>query len=180
MTRGYLPTAVVLVMSMASSGCGYALAGRGSFLPAYIRTVGIPQIDNRTTFVRLEQVLTEKVRAEFISRGRYTIQPDGVGADAVLTGEITSFSVSPVGFTDQQLASRYLFTVVTSMRFTDARTGEVLWSDDAVRFTGEYDLNTRSNTALEGASFLDQEASSFDRIANEIARSIVTAILEAF
>jgi VIT1/CCC1 family predicted Fe2+/Mn2+ transporter len=25
--------------ALAATGCGYALAGRGSFLPAYIRTV---------------------------------------------------------------------------------------------------------------------------------------------
>lgn len=171
---------IVVLAAAASSGCGYALAGRGSFLPAYIRTVGIPQFENRTTSARVEQVLTEKVRIEFINRGRYTIRPDIVGADAVLTGEITAFSVQPVGFTEQQLASRYLFTVIMRVRFTDARTGEVLWFDDALRFSGEYELTTRGTAALEGAGFLDQEASSFDRISNDIARSIVTAILEAF
>ncbi len=176
-----LQALILIVLAMlATSGCGYALAGRGSFLPAYIRTVGIPQFENRTATSRIEQVLTEKVRIEFIGRGRYTIRPDTVGADAVLTGEIASFSVQPVGFTEQQLASRYLFTVIMRVRFTDARTNEVLWSDDALRFSAEYELSTRSNTALEGAGFLDQESSAFDRIANDIARTVVTAILEAF
>jgi hypothetical protein len=176
-----LQALILIVLTMlATSGCGYALAGRGSFLPAYIRTVGIPQFENRTATSRIEQVLTEKVRIEFIGRGRYTIRPDTVGADAVLTGEIASFSVQPVGFTEQQLASRYLFTVIMRVRFTDARTNEVLWSDDALRFSAEYELSTRSNTALEGAGFLDQESSAFDRIANDIARTVVTAILEAF
>ena len=112
---------------LLGSGCGYALAGRGSFLPAYIRTVGIPQLENRTTFA-VEQVLTEQVRVEFIGRGKYDIRPDIAGADAVLTGELSSFSAQPVGFTDQQLASRYLFTIVMRVQFTDARSGEVLWS----------------------------------------------------
>jgi hypothetical protein len=164
----------------ASSGCGYALAGRGSFLPAYIRIVGIPQFENRTPTARIEQVLTAKVRDEFIGRRRYNIKPDTVGVDAVLTGEIAGFSVQPVGFTEQQLASRYLFTVIMRVRFTDARTSEVLWSDDALRFTGEYELSTRSNAGLDGAGFLDQESSAFDRISGDIAKSVVTAILEAF
>jgi hypothetical protein len=172
--------ALICVLCLTSSGCGYALAGRGSFLPAYIRTVGIPQFENRTTFFRVEQVLTEKVRTEFIGRGKYTIRPDATGADAVLTGEIVSITVQPVGFTEQQLASRYLFNVLMRVEFTDVRTSEVLWSDDALTFRSEYELNTRSNTAIEGAGFLDQEASSFDRISNDIARSVVTAILEAF
>jgi hypothetical protein len=173
-----LGTAVALAVCGAS--CGYALAGRGSFLPDYIRIVGIPQLENRSTLLRGEQVLTEKIRAEFIGRGKYTIRPDATGADAVLSGAITGMSVQPVGFTEQQFASRYLFTLTMSVQFTDARTNEVLWSNDALTFREEYELATRSNVAIQGEAFLDQEASSFDRISNDIARTVVTAILEAF
>ena len=34
--------------------------------------------------------------------------------------------------------------------------------------------------AIDGATFLDQERSSFDRIASDVARSVVTSIVEAF
>jgi hypothetical protein len=98
----------------------------------------------------------------------------------VLTGEITSISVQPVGFTEQQLASRYLFTLAMRVQFTDARTSEVLWSNEALVFREEYELATRGSTALDGAAFLDQERSSMDRIGGDVARSVVTAILEAF
>jgi hypothetical protein len=67
-----------------------------------------------------------------------------------------------------------------SVQFTDARTNEVLWSNASLTFREEYELTTRGNTAIEGASFLDQERSSFDRISSDIARTVVTAILEAF
>ena len=166
--------------SLATSACGYALAGRGSFLPDYIRVVGIPLLANATTFFQIEQILTEKIRTEFIGRGTYTIVPDVTGADAVVTGTVTSLSVQPVGFTEQQLASRYLFTITMRVEFTDSRTNMVLWSNEALSFSSEYELSTRGNTALEGAAFLDQERSSFDRIATDIARSVVTAIVEAF
>jgi hypothetical protein len=171
---------VLVLLTLATSGCGYSLAGRGSFLPAYIRAIGIPQLINRTTFFDVEQVLTEKVRAEFIGRGKYSVSPGIEGADAVLTGEITSIGVTPAGFTEQQLASRYIFTLSMRVQFTDARTNEVLWSNDSLLFREEYELATRSNVALEGAAFLDQERNAFDRIATEVARTVVTAILEAF
>jgi hypothetical protein len=161
-------------------GCGYALAGRGAFLPDYIRTVGIPPLENRSTFFQVEQVLTEKIRTEFIGRGKYTVVPDAAASDATLSGEITSISVVPVGFTEQQLASRYLFTLSMKVQFTDARTNQVLWSNDALSFREEYELQTRGNTAIEGSGFLDQERSSFDRIAGDVARTVVTAIVEAF
>ena len=81
-------TLVVCVWALAASGCGYALAGRGSFLPATIRTVGIPKLENRTTFFQVEDMLTDKIRAEFIGRGKYTVSPEAAGADAVLTGTV--------------------------------------------------------------------------------------------
>lgn len=169
-----------MLVALTSMGCGYALAGRGSFLPDYIRVVGIPQFENRSSFSQVEQILTEKVRSEFIGRGKYTVIPEAPGSDAVLSGEVLALSVQPVGFTEQQLASRYLLTWTMKVAFTDARTNEVLWSNDALSFRGEYELSTRGNTAIEGAVFVDQERSSIDRIASDVARSVVTSILEAF
>ena len=172
--------AACLILAMASSGCGYALAGRGSFLPDYIRTVGVPQLQNGSAFFEVEQILTEKIRTEFLGRGRSQILPDAAGADAVLAGAITGITVQPVGFTEQQLASRYLFTLTMKVQFVDASTTQVLWSNDALTFREEYELTTRGNTALEGSTFLSQERASFDRISTDIARTVVTAILEAF
>lgn len=171
---------IALALGLTGSGCGYALAGRGSFLPDYIRVVGIPQLQNASTFFQVEQVLTEKIRTEFIGRGRFTVVPATEGADAVMTGAVTSITVQPVGFTEQQLASRYLFTLTMKVEFTNARTNQVLWSNSSLTFREEYELSTRSSTALEGATFLSQERSSFDRIADDVARTVVTAIVEAF
>jgi hypothetical protein len=97
-----------------------------------------------------------------------------------VTGAVTSISVQPVGFTEQQLASRYVFTLTMRVEFTDARTTKVLWSNQALTFREEYELTTRSNIALQGDTFLSQERNSFDRIADDVARTVVTAIVEAF
>jgi hypothetical protein len=180
LSRNRLALVVLLALAAAGSDCGYSLAGRGSFLPDYIRVVGIPQLQNLSTFFQVEQVLTEKIRTEFIGRGRYTVVPDAAGADAVVSGVVTGITVQPVGFTDQQLASRYTFTLTMKIQFVDVMTGMTLWSNDSLTFREEYDLTTRSNTALEGASFFSQERSSFERISDDVARSVVTAILEAF
>jgi curli biogenesis system outer membrane secretion channel CsgG len=91
----------VVLAGLALPGCGYSLAGRGSFLPDYIRVVGIPALVNNSTFFQVEQILTEKIRTEFIGRGRYNVVPNIEGADAVVTGAVTSITVQPVGFTEQ-------------------------------------------------------------------------------
>jgi hypothetical protein len=174
--------ALVAVLACVASGCGYALAGRGSFLPADIRIVGIPLLENRTTTPRIEQIVTEKIRTEFIGRGKYEIVPTAGGADAVLSGAVTAIVIQAAGLTNQQQqASRYVFNVTMRIQFTDSRSGEVLWSNDALTFSDQYDLRTtRSDTQLEGAVLLEQEGPAFDRLATDLARSVVTAILEAF
>ena len=183
MSRSSRRSCVVLLAAslagFAGSGCGYALAGRGSFLPADIRTVGIPPIENRTTSYRTEQILTDKVRAEFIGRGKYRIVPDSTGADAILTAELASIIVQPAALTQGQLASRFLVTVILRAQFTDTRSNEVLWSNDQLVFREEYELNSGSTTG-DGATFLDTQGPAVDRISADIARTVVTAILEAF
>lgn len=170
----------VIALSLLSSACGYALAGRGSFLPAEVRIVGIPQLLNQSTFFNVEQILSEKLRTEFIGRGKFSVLPEAAGADAVLTGTVTGISVQPVGFTDQQLASRYLFTLTMRVEFTQTSTSTVLWSNDSLVFRETYDLTVRGTNAVDGATFIDQERASFDRIASDVARTVVTAIVEAF
>jgi hypothetical protein len=172
--------ALALLIAGTSWGCGYALAGRGTFLPTDIRVVGIPPLLNRTTFFDVEQILTEKIRNEFIGRGKYRIVPDTTGADAVLNAEITSITLSPVGLTTTQLASRYQFVLTMKVDFTDARVNRSLWANDTLSFTGEYELSTQSGDPTQSASFVDQQRSSFDRISTDVARTVVTAIAEAF
>ena len=86
------------VLHLLSTACGYSLAGHGSFLPQYIHIIGIPTFTNRTSVFNLETLLTQKVRSEFIGRGRYQILPENTGVDAVLVGEVTAVSLAPASF----------------------------------------------------------------------------------
>jgi hypothetical protein len=165
--------------AVAAGGCGYALAGRGSFLPAYIQTIGIPTFTNVTPFEIVEQVFTERVRSEFIGRGKYKVLPGRVGVDAVLTGEIVNLSVNPAAFTDQQQASRYIVTVVARLEFRDLKTNNVLWENPSLVYREEYEAAQGTN-ALDPNAFFGQEANALERVATEFARSVVSSILEAF
>ncbi len=170
----------VLAGAAVASACGYSLAGRGSFLPEYIRVVGIPLFANRTPYVTVEQMFTEKVRVEFQTRGRYSIQPTEAGADGVVRGEIVGISAAPVGFTDALLATRYRFTVTVSVKFDDVTQKKTLWENPALSFSDEYELSSRTSVGLDAAAFLDQERAAIDRLSTDFARSVVSAILEAF
>jgi len=165
-----------------NSGCGYALAGRGSFLPASIRTIGIPTFANRTTVFNLETTLTQKVRAEFIGRGKYDILPDATNVDALLTGEVTAVSITPASFNATQLASRYAITMSARVELRDARANVLLWDNPSLVFREEYEAAGAipGQTAIDPAAFFGQDTQALDRLSTEFARSIVSAILEAF
>lgn len=163
----------------AASSCGYSLAGRGSFLPAYIQTIGIPQFVNTTPVYEIEQVFTERVRTEFINRGKYKVLPEATGVDALLAGEILTIQITPASFTDQQQASRYTFIITAKIEFRDLKTNTVLWDNPQWVFREEYEA-TSATDALDVNAFLGQETGALARIAEEFAKSVVSAILEAF
>jgi hypothetical protein len=161
------------------SSCGYTLAGRGSFLPAYVKKIGIPSFTNRTVVFNLETMLTQKVRSEFIGRGKYQVLPEATGVDALLSGEVTAVSVQPASFSTQQLASRYAIQMVAKIELRDMRENKVLWENPSLVFRQEYDA-TGGRTVLDPAAFFQQDANALERMSTEFARTIVSAILEAF
>lgn len=174
-----LACAGIAVAIVLQTGCGYTLAGRGSFLPDYIHRIGVPLFTNRTPVFDVERRVTERVRTEFIGRGKYTVIPDTTGVDAVLTGTITNITVAPAAITENAQASRYVLTLVANVEFKDLKANKVLWSNPSMQFREEYEVTT-ATTALDPNAFFGQDANALDRLATEFARSVVSAILEAF
>jgi outer membrane lipopolysaccharide assembly protein LptE/RlpB len=161
------------------SGCGYSLAGRGAFLPAYIKTIGVPLFTNNTAVFDVERQLTDAVRTELIGRGRYTVVPETTGADAVLSGEIVSITLTVAGFTGQQQAARQVLTLIARVELRDLKTNKIVWSNPGLQFSEQYDL-TNTTTADDPNAFLRQDANAMQRLSSEFARAVVSAMLEAF
>ena len=175
----WLVIVVIVLVALVQSGCGYSLAGRGSFLPAYIKRIGIPLFTNNTTVFDLDRRVTDRVRTEFIGRGKWTIVPDQTGVDAVLSGTITGVTLTPVALNNQQQATRYALAMTGSVEFKDLQTNKVIWTNPSMAYREEFDVPASSNT-LDTATFFGQDANALDRLSNEFARALVSAILEAF
>ncbi|HKT81771.1 MAG TPA: LptE family protein [Vicinamibacterales bacterium] len=172
-------TLLACVAAAFTVGCGYSLAGRGSYLPANIRTIGIPTFVNRTSVFNLETQLTEKVRSEFLGRGKYTVVPEATGVDALLTGEVISVTATPAAYTADNLANRYTLRMTARVELRDQRDQTVLWQNPSLVFSQDFDVQT-GTAALDPQTFFGQDQNAFDRMTSEFAKSIVSAILEAF
>ena len=172
--------AVALLLAACTASCGYTLAGRGSFLPEYIETIGIPTFENRTPVFDVERLLTQEVRTAFIGRGSYRVQTDDTGAQARLSGVISNITIQPASFGAEQQASRYVLTLTAAIEFVDLTTNEVIWDNASLVFSDEYDVASGAGDVTNAAAFFGQRSNAVERMASDFATTVVSSILEAF
>lgn len=171
--------AILLLALLASTSCGYALAGRGSSLPDYIRVIGVPLFKNATPVFDIDRIITERVRQELIGRGKYRVETAATGVDAVVEATIQSVSFAPATFDQNRQASRYYITISASVSFRDLKTGKEIWSNPSLSFRDEYQI-TNAVSATDVTAFFGNETNAVSRLAADFARTVVSSMLEAF
>jgi hypothetical protein len=163
----------VAALCLSMLHCGYRLRGTGSYLPSHIKKIGVPMFRNSTTRYQLDLKLTQAVINELVARTKVEVQSDNTGADAVLAGEVMTFSVNPIGFTGQATADRYNITVVAKIVLRDLVSQKTLFSNPSFVYVKEYQVP-------EGTDFESVETEAIDKVAEEFARTIVVSLLEGF
>jgi hypothetical protein len=167
-------------LGAAAAGCGYALQGRGITTDASVKRIGVPLFKDRTGKLGLDARITAAVVQELMKRGRFTVVKETTGVDAVVEGEITAYTVQPVGFTGGAgadsftQASRYAIALTATVVYRRIGVKEPIWSNDAFSLRDEYDMGENPQ------SYFDREEQSMDRLSEGFARSLVSAMLEAF
>jgi outer membrane lipopolysaccharide assembly protein LptE/RlpB len=169
-----------LLAALLSTSCGYALAGRGSSLPATIKTIGVPDFVNRTPYFETAGMLSQRVRSELIGRGRYKVLPQDTDVDAVLRITLNNVSLTPTGFNESQQATRYVVTVSVSAQFVQTSDNKVLWQNPNQVFREEYQQASGGTSVVDPATFFGQQSNAVTRMSSDFARTIVSALLEAF
>ncbi len=152
--------------------CGYHLSGAGSNLPEGVKTIAIPDFENNTASPDAQQFITFAIKDEFIRRSRLTLADDISAADLVLEGKIKRFSVTPVSFTEHVSANLYKVSLTLEVKLIDTENNRVLYSSKSLRFSDDYDI--------DNADFFTQETATIGKIAEDIASTIVSGILENF
>jgi hypothetical protein len=167
-----------LPILLAFQGCGYALMGRGTTTDPSIKKIGVPLFKDATGRPGLDQKITAKVMEELLKRGRFEVIPQAAGADALVEGELLSYTATPLGFSDEgdarTQASRYGVILTARVRYIKVGEKEAMWQNDAFSFRDEYDVGS------DPTEFFDREDQAQERLASSFARSLVAAMLEAF
>ena len=168
----------LVLATLASASCGYALVGRGTLVDPTIKRIGVPLFRDATARPGFDQKITSKVIEELLKRGRFDVVQERDGVDAVVDGELVRYDATPVGFSGAgggvTQASRYAITLTARVRYTKVGQEEPIWANEAFTFKDEYEVGSDPST------FFDQEGQAQERLATSFARSLVAAMLEAF
>lgn len=163
-------TAFCLLLS-----CGYGVAGRGDRLPPDVKTIAVPIFVNETSKFQIEQKLAAAVTREFIERTRFKVTPNPSGADAVLKGTVKDVRSGAVTFDLQTgRATTLQVQVIASVELVSSHTKKVLFSNPNYVFREQYQIS-QSTSAL-----FEEEQPALDRLSRDLARTLVTEILENF
>ena len=168
---------MALAVTLAGSGCGYHVSGKGDLLPKTLHTIAIPAFSNATTRYRLTDRLAEAISREFIARTRYQIVADENQADAVLRGSVINYVAYPTVF-DQSTgrASGLMTNVRLQITFVERATGKVLFSRPSFELKQQYEIST----ANDASTYFDESETALARLGKDVARDLVSAILENF
>ena len=170
---------LLLAAAVALSGCGYNLVGRASNIPEDIEVVYIEPLVNSTQRAQVEQILTQAISDELVTRRRFTVANSATGSDAILRGKVVTFSVRPLTFDSDGLADNFEISITADMRFErppklGSDEGEVIWSNSRYVFRQDYPLESGS------AGYFDRENLAITETSERFAETMVTDLLEGF
>lgn len=163
------------LLTALSTGCGYRVAGRADRLPPDVKTIAIPIFTNETTKFRIEQRLTAAITREFLERTKYRITPDPAQADAVLKGIVKDVRSGVVAFDlNTGRATSLQIYVLAGVELVDLRTKRVLFSNPNYAFREQYQISQTTPALFE------EEQPALERLSRDMARTLLTEILENF
>lgn len=156
------------------SGCGYHIAGRADLLPKEVRTIAVPAFHNSTARYKLGDRLPAAITREFITRTRYQIVSTPEQADATLQGTLISYQAFPAIF-DQKTgrATGIQVLVNLSLTLTD-KSGKVLFSRPHMEFRERYEIS------VSPEAYFEENEPALERLSRDVARTLVSSVLEMF
>jgi outer membrane lipopolysaccharide assembly protein LptE/RlpB len=166
---------LVLAAALLAPACGYHIGGKAVLIPDTVHTISISAFANSTVRNTLARLLPAEMEREFHTRTKYTIISDPSQADAVLTGALTNFN--SMGTTTDPATGRATsaqVVVTVTITLTERKTGKVLYSHP------NYEFRERFEVATNPAVYFDESGTAIQRVARDVAHSVVSAILEAF
>ena len=132
--------AVILILSLMTSGCGiYTLNPGGK---SQLGSIAVAPFENQTTQYELSSRLTELIVDAFISDGSIKVLPEDK-AEAVLTGVLTRYQRDPYVFDENDQVQQYKVQMDFQISLTNPRDNTEIWKE-SMRQEGIYNADTET------------------------------------
>jgi hypothetical protein len=151
------------------------VGGQADLIPKSIQTIAIPAFVSASLRYKLLDILPQEIGREFIARTRFRVVTDPAQADAVLSGNLNAAQVFPTIFDPTSgKPTTVQVLVAVSITLSERATGRVLFVRNNMSFRQNYSI------AVDPHQFFDESGPAFDRVSRDLARDVVSAIVEAF
>jgi len=161
-------------LSLAMS-CGYHVGGKADLVPKSVQTIAVPTFASVTTKYRLVDILPTDIAREFTSRTRFRIESDPTVADAVLKGSVNTVIVYPsVSDPTTGKATSFRILVFLTVNMIERSTGKVLYTRVNWAIHEDY------ANAIDAHQVFDESGPAYDRLSRDVARDLVSAVIENF
>lgn len=175
LVRRGLAWAGVCCLLVGTLGCGYHEAGKAARVPPDVKTIAVPMFKNKTPRYHIEQLLASAVTREFIERTNFRITPYPRRADAVLRGTVLNIRSGVVTFDlNTGRATTQQIQVTADVELVDEHTHKVIYANHHYVFREQYQIS--QNTT----GYFEEDQPALKRLSQDLARTLVTDILENF
>jgi len=133
----------------------------------------VPIFRNSTREPGVESLITRAVVEGFSTNGRLRVVRSSQ-ADAVLDGEITSYSVASIAFDNDANVRLYRVVVTVNLRMRDVKRNAVLFEQNQVQEQADFRVQGQV------AQTISREETALRVAATEIGRAIVALAITRF
>jgi hypothetical protein len=167
---------ICIGLGVALSSCGYHVAGQANLVPKTVHTIAVPPFGNATVRYKLSDLLPEEISREFIARTHYQVVNDPTQADAVLRGTVIGYLAYPT-LIDQATGrtSGLQINVKMEVSLVERSTGKVIFARPYYEAHERYELSVTNNL-----QYFDESGAALQRLSKDVARDLVSSILENF
>jgi len=167
--------ALLAMLALGASSCGYRVAGKADLLPKSLHTIAIPAFANITTQYKLTDRLPLELSKEFIARTRYRVVTEPSEADAILSGAVINVFAGATNFDPSTgRASAVQVSCILQIALRDRLTGKVIFERPNMEFRQRYEISTTAE------AYFDESSPAFQRLSQDVARTVVSSLLEMF
>ncbi len=164
-----------LISALLLNACGYHVGGKAETIPKSIQTIAVVPFGNNTTHYQLTDKLPQAIARELVTRTRYEVVNDPKNSDAVLSGMVKQIYLAPVLIDPRSGKTTGTDVIVLlDVSLTERATGKALY------FRSNLAVRSQYESSVNAQQYFDESSSAIDRLSQNLARSVVSGVLENF